>query len=247
MAWYDGENRTPSIGFTYNNNAEKPEKLTPARMKKWNATKQLMRRYHIKSDRLIVLEGSSLYSGENPDLVRMFMEYYEDTIDWPKITIFRDKSNAFLEDKEDIFNEFDVDNVLVYPPKVHELLSPNDNKLHGIAKAEWKNSGVDIANNIASTLCLMHCLDNVSKRSIHDMWIRNFCLEASRLTIVEARDFVSQGQRNIISNDETLHSCYEYISNYKPTPQKRKKTNKHTPKKLFSELDGVKYDINMLM
>jgi hypothetical protein len=42
-----------------------------------------------------------------------------------------------------------------YPAPVHQHLSPNDNRLHGTAKARWRNSGVDFQDDVESSLLLL--------------------------------------------------------------------------------------------
>ena len=247
MVWKDGVNRTPCIGFTYNKNAKAPNRQTPAKMRKWEATKRLMRENGIQLERLICLDGTKKYSKENSDLVRMFLSKYDNIVNWAKIIIFRDKGACFLEDRKDVLRQSGVGDVEIYPPAIHELVSPNDNNLHGRAKTAWRKSGVDIKNNIASTLALMKCIDMVPEADISRIWTDNFLLDVKRVTMDHCRDVVSRGQTAQISSNSKLHSCYlQYLQNYNPTPQKHPRTKKNTPKNLLSELDGVAYDIHTL-
>ena len=53
---------------------------------------------------------------------------------------------------------------LVYPAEVHQFLSPNDNKLHGTAKASWRNSGIPLFDDVQSSIFLLHALDVDTQR-----------------------------------------------------------------------------------
>lgn len=181
LVWADGVNRTPPLAFTFNNNVTPPAKRTPARVRKYKAAKKAHRDAGISWGRMRAKEGSGTYVKESAEIIRIFIKECEDVVDWSECLIFRDKGKAFLEEGEDVLESLGVGKVVVYPSCVHELLSPNDNKLHGVCKTKWRNSKVSKKLNILATLALLKHLDDVKPGHIRNWWNHNFMLDAKRI------------------------------------------------------------------
>ena len=59
---------------------------------------------------------------------------------------------------------------------VYMSCRPKDNRLHGIAKQEWRSSDYYRTGDVQSTLFLLKCLSQFSVDTIRKQWIWNFCL-----------------------------------------------------------------------
>ena len=76
--------------------------------------------------------------------------------------MYSDNGNSFQEKKQDLLVQLGFARHASYPAAVHQYLSPNDNKLHGTAKRKWKTSGVDFSDDVASSISLLHHIDECS-------------------------------------------------------------------------------------
>jgi hypothetical protein len=91
---------------------------------------------------------------------------------------------------------------VAYPAPVHQYLSPNDNRLHGAAKARWRNSRVDFKNDVESSLMLLHDLD-VDLTEYGETWFKRNILE---LNSRSARELIRgrSGERAQVDADRLL-------------------------------------------
>ena len=88
---------------------------------------------------------------------------------------------------------------VAYPSAVHQYLSPNDNRLHGAAKARWRNSGVDFKDDVESSLKLLSHLDEDLKAHGATWFERNML----GLTAGSATELIRgrRGQRSQVDYD----------------------------------------------
>eukprot|EP00019_Armaparvus_languidus_P002394 CAMPEP_0168607170 /NCGR_PEP_ID=MMETSP0420-20121227/16988_1 /TAXON_ID=498008 /ORGANISM="Pessonella sp." /LENGTH=197 /DNA_ID=CAMNT_0008646937 /DNA_START=78 /DNA_END=671 /DNA_ORIENTATION=- len=114
----------------------------------------------------------STYCKESPEIVNMFLEHYENVLP-EDLIIFSDSGTCFMNKGADIINDAGLIHVK-YPPCVHQYISPNDNKLHGVAKRAWRADTTDFSDDVDSTLKLMKLMDNVKQTSIRDDDFKNF-------------------------------------------------------------------------
>ena len=73
------------------------------------------------------------------------------------------KDSVVLSDQGDEFAVLDKSAFvkhIVYPPPVHQWLSPNDNRLHGAAKQRWRNLGLDFHDDAEALVSFLKCLDD---------------------------------------------------------------------------------------
>ena len=83
--------------------------------------------------------------------------------------------------------------------------SPNDNELHGVAKAKWRAHGIDYKDDVKSSITLMKYLDEVSEETRRGWWQKNFML-GNCVTLLRAQKIVSEKR----PADEKYYSqCYK--------------------------------------
>ena len=169
-------------------------------------------------NQIIYVPGLKKYTRETSCIISLYLREVDIP---PGALIFTDKGNAFFYKKEPILSSLFMISTIQYPPEVHQYLSPNDNKYHGIAKAKWKRYQLDFPDeplhDISSDAFLIKCLTHTDPIVIQKYFRNNFCL----------------GFRNVSS----LH--YEKIieGNISRSRIKRKKRIEFVEKyrKLFSE------------
>jgi 3-mercaptopyruvate sulfurtransferase SseA len=113
------------------------------------------REYGIDTDRVVYIEAKKNYCGESPKHYEDFLKYYN--VD-KNVLILHDGGNAFKRKKTSIFEENGYEKHVTYPSAVHQYLSPNDNKLHGV-KARWKEKYYKFEDSISPSLYLMQLID----------------------------------------------------------------------------------------
>ena len=137
---------------------------------KWVATPPNTKKYYAKEDAAIVeawLRHAAKYLPVGENEPRPLLPY----------VIFHDAGTA-LNGCEALAALVGLPVVWVdYPPDVHELLSPNDNNLHGIAKAKWRASPALTADDVVSTLYLAGKLSSVDAKVVKGFWDKNFVLD----------------------------------------------------------------------
>lgn len=160
VVWADGKNRTPPILFTYNPNFRWDRPSTARRDAQVEHLRERLKHYGISQGRVIYIgkdKGEKeTYAREAAALLRIFFKYYELG---PELVGLTDNGSSFLENSESVLKAIGFENHLCYPASVHQYLSPNDNRLHGTAKAAWRASGVDHSDDVESCLMLLSLLD----------------------------------------------------------------------------------------
>lgn len=187
MVWADGVNRTPPMVFTYNPDFQnenqwirppsgKKRRLTDNRRDTLAQRTAAMKCFSIQEIQVKYLYSStSKYCKESASIVRQFFEAYRESI--PKNSVvFHDSGTAFNKVTEDLTGEFSVQSFVEYPSCVHELISPNDNNLHGACKQVWRNQENIREGDLYSTLHLLYLLGNYEKSSIINHFQQNFIL-----------------------------------------------------------------------
>ena len=179
LVWSDGVNRTPSMVFTYNPEFCNAGECFHVSTKAFTLTifRFLGNNAHtIDGQRICYLDQKqhkkSTYCKESPEIVNMFLEHYENVLP-EDLIIFSDSGTCFMNKGADIINDAGLIHVK-YPPCVHQYISPNDNKLHGVAKRAWRADTTDFSDDVDSTLKLMKLMDNVKQTSIRGWFKKNF-------------------------------------------------------------------------
>ena len=206
VVWSDGVNRTPPALFTFNGKF----RLDRVGRKAWVQEREKLQgalvRYGIDAKRVIYIGGEKnetrTYASESADLLRRFFEIYRVR---SKGVVFSDNGTAFFPGGVSALETIGFEKHVSYPAPVHQHLSPNDNRLHGTAKARWRSSGVDFKDDVESSLMLMHYLD-IDIKNHAKTWFQHNILE---LTADLAREQIRgrPGQRSQVDYDRLCAYC----------------------------------------
>ena len=115
---------------------------------------------------------SKQYVGESPDLVRRFLDFYKEQFRAAHI-VFTDDGTAFVDKGTDVIDSFGIRRV-VYPPAIHQFVSPNDNRLHGESKQVWRTTTVDTSDDVVTSIRLLKHIDDVSAEHVEQWFSANF-------------------------------------------------------------------------
>ena len=160
VVWSDGVNRTPPVLFTYNGKfrRDRVRRAAWVEEKKWLT--QCLEFYNINESRVVYIGAEKnenrRYVAESSDLLRRLFELYDIPDD---VVVFSDNGKAFFPGGVSVLEELGFAKHVAYPAAVHQYLSPNDNRLHGTAKASWRTRGVDFKDDVASSLLLLNHFD----------------------------------------------------------------------------------------
>jgi hypothetical protein len=151
----DGLNHTPCLLYTHDPKMSKDQKNTERGKRIRSEYEEALQRYNITGDRIIYTKSDKNYYAESPDVYENFLDHY----DIPKTDlILHDGGNAFKRAKTSIFDNLGFKNHVAYPTDVHQFLSPNDNKLHGV-KSTWKEEYYKFKDEVSPSLRLMQLID----------------------------------------------------------------------------------------
>jgi len=198
--WSDGVNRTPPVLLTYNGKL----RLDRVGRKAWFREREKLQgalvRYGIDPKRVIYIGSEKnetrTYASERAEFLCRFFELYRVR---RKGVVFSDNGSAFFPGGVSALEALGFKKHVSYPAPVHQYLSPNDNRLHGTAKARWRSSGVDFKDDVESSLMLMSYLD-ADLKTHAKTWFRRNILE---LTAESAREMIRgrSGQRSQVDYD----------------------------------------------
>lgn len=200
VVWSDGVNRTPPALFTFNGKFRLDRVGRKAWLQEREKLQSALVRYGIDAKRVIYIGNEKnetrTYASESADILRRFFEIYRVR---SKGVVFSDNGAAFFPGGVSALETLGFERHVSYPAPVHQHLSPNDNRLHGTAKARWRSSGVDFKDDVESSLMLMHYLDTDIK-SHAKTWFQRNILE---LTAESAREQIRgrSGQRSQVDFD----------------------------------------------
>lgn len=202
--WRDGKFWTPCMLFTKNPKFRLDRNSTKKRDADEAHLRLKMKQYKIDFDRIKYVGGKNdkgVYVSESSDLVRMFFEHYDFV---ENCHILSDNGSAFSGD----LTELGFARHERFPAPVHQWLSPNDNRLHGEAKAQWRAEMRDFSDDVEATLSLMHKLDWVASSHIRNWFDRNLMLGEQSITPEAMRKvFGKDAGKNSDWHNECL---YEY-------------------------------------
>ena len=149
------------------------------------------------------------YARECPDLIRLVFKKYGVP---PKCTIYSDEGNSFFENGNSVLRQIGFKRHKCFPSKVHQYISPNDNRLHGTSKKPWRSGGRDFSDDVDSCLALLSYLDrDIIKHSKH-WWDRNMI----KLTEDGVRTLLGEGPFRLSHLHKSWKRRYEeFIHEYK--------------------------------
>lgn len=122
--------------------------------------------------------------------------------------MFTDQGRAFCIGKKDVFERLGVKKHIRYPPMVHQYLSPNDNNLHGYAKAIWRSQGWSMNNTIEASLSLLSMLTHVKRAYIRSLFQKNFFLGKVQIRDEEISSFFGKKEKGFISHQDDCLLSY---------------------------------------
>ena len=173
--WADGVNRTPSVLFTYNSLFRRDRHPTAIRTAAVKHLDEVLAEFAVDGRRVVYAGESKgekrTYCAESPEIIRRFFSLYPNL---PKnILIFSDVGNCFFQDGKDVLLELGFLNHKMYEPIFHHYVSPNDNKLHGVAKNRWRERFQNFSDDVHSSIALLSFLDSANEHSA-EYFARNF-------------------------------------------------------------------------
>merc|ERR1712150_322361 len=88
-----------------------------------------------------------------------------------------------------------------YQTDIHQLLSPNDNKCHGIAKTKWKQLRkkrmVGSKDGVETSLILLKCLLDIEPASIKEIFQTKFFLPQKKSQTNDIRKMITEDKKCI--------------------------------------------------
>ena len=176
-----------------------------------------------------------MYVSECADLVEVFFGLYGESEVWKDVVAFTNHGASFQRDGLSILDVIGFHKHVLYPPPVHQYLSPNDNRLHGTAKTAWRAARVDLKDDVKACLLLLNLLDRDIAAHGKEWFDRNMhCL-------------TEQGAKELISGAgrQYSHLSKERLRNYRLFANQDPRGNQQRiPKELRDELDGRFWDTN---
>ena len=143
-----------------------------------------------------------------------------------------DNGAAFKNENESVIEAEKYGKHVFYPACVHQYLSPNDNNLHGVAKAKWRAEFKQFEDDVRCSLYLLQCLDDVERDTITGWWSINFLEGTGRVTDEDVKSVILNGSPAMTDLHDTCYNEYlEHmgIEEELSSPEKKVK----------AELDGL--------
>ena len=189
--WADGKHWTPCMMFTYNSAFHidrKDGKVLSKRMARWT---KMAKKYKVDSDRIVYVgkeDSGKTYCPESIEHLRLFFKKYPHN---DGCTILRDGGTSMTAG----LKQFGFAKEGIYPAAVHQWLSPNDNRDHGVAKARWRSDKtIDFTDDVQASIALMHYIDQVAREFVKTWFKTNLMLDKEWVT-VEACDEIMGKKR----------------------------------------------------
>ena len=230
-----------SILYTLNSNFRTDRKKTKRRSEIESHLEHVLAEAGVSDDRIVYdgkLEGEKgTFVAEYNDMVRDFLEHHKATLEQYDVIFLSDNGNAFKKGEKSIIEELGYGKHFYYPASVHQYLSPNDNRLHGVAKAVWRSQFKDFTDDVVTSVGLMKCLDDVSEDNIRNWFNSNLFLEGGVVQDEDARALISGRQSKWSELHDACIVAYENWAGIEEdvSPEERR---------LSSALDGVYYADN---
>lgn len=240
LIWSDGKPRTPPMMFTNDPKFRDSAVTTDIRKKLRSECESVMKEYGVSPNQVVWMGGGSHYVPERTDLLKI----YGAKVKVPdNLVIFSDKGNTFFQDKQPVIPLIFRSRTATFPPAIHHCLSPNDNRYHGVAKAQWRaeaaKQGWGKEDSLRSSLYLLSCLNKVEPETIRGYFAKNFFLTRKCVKPDRCLDLVTNGMmRILLKNDFFIHSLSVYRRFREDHEKQREKDLSHPPPELMSTLDG---------
>lgn len=141
-----------------------------------------------------------VYAKENADIIRQFFSLQDHPINPAEYAIFRDAGACFSDKGNDVLEELGFARVVIFPPAVHQFLSPLDNMTWGVAKGWWRAAENDRSCSINAPLSLLFYVHMVENKDIKK-WSKKNIWEP-------VKDLSGEAVKKIIRNQSENSSAY---------------------------------------
>ena len=169
-----------SILYTYNPHFRTDRMPTKRRRALSVELSNIEKKYSVK-DKRIVYDGklakeSRAFVREYDGMVGDFLLYHKDMMKAQEATYLSDNGSAFRDANSSVIEQLGFGKHIFYPACVHQYMSPNDNTLHGAAKAKWRSMFTSFDTDVECSVALMNCLESISKNNFREWWVNNLFL-----------------------------------------------------------------------
>lgn len=225
----------PSIMYTYNADFRTDRKESKRRNDKRAHLEHMLSEFNISDDR-ICYDGKGVgekgtFVREYNDMIRDFLEFHKREFEGKNVIFFSDNGAAFKDGEESIIEKLGYGKHIFYPSCVHQFISPNDNKLHGVAKQKWRKMFKNFDDDVACSLAFLKCLDDVSEQTICKWWKTNFFLDTGKVQEEDVKNQILNGQTKWSSLHDACVIEYQSWANILPEESLE-------DKRMSSSLDG---------
>lgn len=202
--------------------------------------KQILRELNIDEGRVVVLDqpkgARKVYATECADFVSTFFALHTVNKD---DHIMSDGGGSFKVGNISIFEDLGYDRHVVYPAAVHQFLSPNDNRLHGVAKQRWRSAKIDFSDDVVSSLRLLSELDKMERQLVKQWFNINFQLDKEEVTEEATEACIFGFRRNKNDRADWFKQCkQDYAEFVSGAPQRGMGHVALKPVALDSTFDG---------
>jgi hypothetical protein len=194
--WSDGVDRTPACLFTFNPGFRLDVHKTQLQQSRFDYLTQCLKDAEVSEGRVVFCgsppNDKRTYVSEDARIVQWFIGKYREQFQKADI-VLSDNGAAFQNMKSKWFHETDA-KVFYYPASVHQYMSPNDNKLHGAAKGQWRNMGLDFKDDVKSSIMLLNCIDQVASKNTGNVvkWFKdNLFLKSDNFNLSSVQELIS--------------------------------------------------------
>lgn len=241
LIWADGDlNRSRPVMFTSDPRFRSTDISTPRRAAIFRHFQQCLHEYSLSPDQVVFLKHAGKYVPESRKLVRRYLK----KVQVPENSlIFSDGGQAWRRKGKPIIPKYTPARTTAYPSMVHQYLSPNDNSLHGAAKAKWRAMGAEkgwsVKDAVASDLYLLSVLTHADPVATRSYFTRNLFLSGEPVTLARCSALANFRYRKNQSKERFFARCARERSQFEKfgPPQKRSKSLEFTEQTLGG-LDG---------
>ena len=204
--WADGRNRTPPVLFTYNQEFRLDRPPTARRIAQVAHLRSCLQWYDIEPHRIIYVGTDKgehrTYCSESAELIRRFFNLWKVR---EHGIAFSDNGNAIYPQGNSVLLALGFDSHYPYPAPVHQYLSPNDNNLHGSAKASWRSMCDNFDDDVDRCCMLLNHLDFDISHHSKQWFVRNMvkATQASTSLLISG----GSAEMHSINNERKRNFC----------------------------------------
>lgn len=193
--------------------------ITPRRKKLHDEYMKYLKEFELDEKNIHFLDDNSgkTFVRESEFIIFHWLENYKHLIENHSI-IFHDYGTALAGLSNASIIKLKSLKIIEYPPDIHHLLSPNDNKWHGVAKAKWRNlcrtRAIDKTGGVESSLLLLKCLVDVKSETIKKNFQRNLFIKKKIVKINDLEKLIIEDKKLIYNSKEVLKSM-KYFSRWR--------------------------------